>query len=59
VRANNLPRPGARYSRARRPVELVWHEQHASRSDALRREAAIKRLSRAKKMHLLGAAGEP
>ncbi|KAF0809560.1 endonuclease [Alcanivorax sp. S71-1-4] len=59
VLAHNHDRTGARYTRARRPVELVWHEQHASRSDALRREAAIKRLSRAKKMHLLGAAGEP
>ncbi len=56
---NNNDRSGARYTRARRPVELVWHEQHASRSDALRREAAIKRLSRAKKLHLLGAADEP
>lgn len=56
---NSDDRVGARYTRTRRPVALVWQEEHASRSEALRREAAIKRLSRAKKMHLLGAAGEP
>ena len=56
--AHNSHRAGARYTRGRRPVELVWREQHASHGDALRREAAIKRLSRAQKIQLLGAADE-
>ena len=48
---------GARYTRARRPVQLLYVERKRSRSNALRREAAIKCLSRAQKMELVGAGG--
>lgn len=44
---------GARFTRSRRPVTLVYREGAATRADALRRELAIKRLSRAKKLALL------
>jgi formylglycine-generating enzyme required for sulfatase activity len=44
---------GARYTRARRPVELVYTEAKRSRSNALRREAAIKALPRPHKVALL------
>jgi formylglycine-generating enzyme required for sulfatase activity/predicted GIY-YIG superfamily endonuclease len=44
---------GARYTRARRPVELIYTETKRSRSNALRREAAIKALPRAGKDHLV------
>jgi putative endonuclease len=44
---------GAAYTRARLPVTLVWSEAAQDRSAALRREAAIKRLSRAEKLRLL------
>jgi len=44
---------GARYTRARRPVELVYTEAKRSRSNALRREAAIKSLPRPHKIALL------
>ncbi len=47
---------GARYTRARLPVRLVYREARATRGAALRREAAIKRLSRASKLALLAAA---
>lgn len=47
---------GARYTRARGPVELAWSEECADRSAALRREAAIKRLSRKAKVALAGQA---
>jgi formylglycine-generating enzyme required for sulfatase activity len=40
---------GARYTRARRPVEVVLVERKRSRSTALRREAFIKSLSRRQK----------
>ncbi|HFD92833.1 MAG TPA: GIY-YIG nuclease family protein [Gammaproteobacteria bacterium] len=40
---------GARYTRGRRPVRLVYQERHASRSSACRREYEIKRLSRREK----------
>ena len=44
---------GARYTRSRRPVVLVYRERRRSRSMALRREAAIKALSRAEKQALV------
>ena len=44
----------SRYTRARLPVRLVWHEPSADRGAALRREAALKRLSRAEKLALTG-----
>lgn len=44
---------GARYTRARRPVELIYTEAKRSRSHALRREAAIKALPRARKVDLI------
>lgn len=43
---------GARYTRSRLPVQLVYHEHCADPSSAMRREAAIKRLSRAQKLQL-------
>jgi putative endonuclease len=44
---------GARYTRARLPVELVWSERARDRSAALRREAALKRLSRKEKLKVV------
>ncbi len=43
---------GAKYTRSRRPVKLVYTEQYESKSDALRREYEIKQLSRAQKLLL-------
>jgi putative endonuclease len=39
----------ARYTRSRQPVKICYIEATRTRSDALKREAAIKKLSRAKK----------
>ena len=50
---NGSDRLGARYTRARRPVSLVYREPCRSRSEAARREAAIKRLSKAAKEALV------
>ena len=47
---------GAAYTRARLPVALVWSEPAVDRSAALRREAALKRLTRAQKVELVGPA---
>ena len=44
---------GAKYTRARRPVELVYHEIFPTKTEAMRREAQIKRLSRAEKLALI------
>ena len=45
---------GARYTRSRKPVRLVWSEELADRSAALKREIAVKRLTRAQKLALAG-----
>lgn len=50
---NSGGRLGARYTRARRPVELLYQEEVASRSEACRREAAIKKLTRRAKLQAL------
>ena len=47
---------GARYTRSRRPVKLVYQERAANRSAACRREYRIKQLSRREKFALIGAA---
>ncbi len=44
---------GGKYTRAHRPVELVYSEAYRTRREAMRREIAIKRLPRAKKLALL------
>ncbi len=46
---------GARYTRCRRPVTLVYVEDAGSRSEATKREAAIKKLSKDKKNGLIEA----
>ncbi|HJP04131.1 MAG: GIY-YIG nuclease family protein [Gammaproteobacteria bacterium] len=48
---------GGRYTRSHLPVELVYSESAADRSNALRREHAIKQLSRASKLALIGQPG--
>jgi putative endonuclease len=44
---------GAKYTRSRRPVKLVYSEECDSRSAALSREYAIKQLSREQKQVLI------
>ncbi len=43
---------GARYTRTRRPVKLVYLEEQPDKITALKRERAIKALPRKKKMEL-------
>ena len=43
---------GAKYTRSHRPVTVIYREPCADKSAALRREAAIKKLPRAKKLKL-------
>lgn len=43
---------GARYTRARRPVELIYQERLPSRTAAMRREIEIKKMTRARKLAL-------
>jgi putative endonuclease len=53
VAQHNGEQPGgARYTRARRPVELAHREDGLDRSAAARREAELKRTSRSEKLAL-------
>ncbi len=54
-KAHNRGR-GARYTAGRRPVCLVYSEPFESLGEALRRERAVKRRSRAQKEALIGRA---
>lgn len=45
---------GAKYTRGRGPLELVYREECESYSAALKREAAIKKLKRPEKLALAG-----
>lgn len=52
--AHNAGR-GAKYTRARLPVELYYWESFETREEAMRREAAVKKLSRCEKLALKNA----
>ncbi len=52
LKAHNAGR-GARYTRTRRPVRLVYVEPQPDRTTAMRRERDIKKLTRRKKQELI------
>ena len=53
IEHNESPK-GAKYTSLRRPVELVYSEELPDRSSATKRECAIKKLTKVKKMELIG-----
>ncbi|MDF1578805.1 MAG: GIY-YIG nuclease family protein, partial [Desulfobulbales bacterium] len=57
VHDHNHGKTGARYTRSRRPVKLVYHEEHPSRSAASEREYQLKKLTRAKKLQFIELQG--
>jgi putative endonuclease len=46
---------GSRYTRGRRPVRLVFWEEHADRTLARRREQVLRRMSRTQKLRLVAS----
>ncbi len=52
MEAHNSGR-GAKYTKSRRPVELVYFEEFTQKSDAMSREARLKQLGRAEKLKLI------
>lgn len=52
VKAHNEGR-GAKYTRSRRPVCLSYYEAFATKEEAMKRECAIKKLSRREKERLI------
>jgi putative endonuclease len=49
---HNQTNRGAKYTRGRRPVKLVYKEEYTTKSEAMKREYAIKQLSRLQKKKL-------
>lgn len=44
---------GAKYTRSRLPIQIIYSEKFSSRSEATKREAQVKKLSRTQKEKLL------
>lgn len=53
VQEHNSSEKGAKYTKLRRPVELVYSEEAEDRSSASKREYAIKKLTRSEKLELI------
>ena len=53
VYEHNNSKKGAKYTKVRRPVRLVYSEESYDRSSASKREYMIKRLSREEKLLLI------
>lgn len=53
VKAHNQGENGARYTKLKRPVVLVYYEGFATREEAMRREYQIKQLTRKQKLALM------
>ena len=54
LKEHNESSKGAKYTRVRRPVELVYLEESTDRSSASKREYEIKKLTRKEKLELIG-----
>lgn len=52
---HNTSEKWAKYTRYRRPVEIIYSEQFENRSDASKREYAIKKMTKQQKEELIRA----
>lgn len=57
IRNHNVGK-GAKYTKSRLPVRLVYYEVFASKQEAMKREFAIKKLKRIEKLKLIEASKE-
>lgn len=53
VKAHNEEKSGAKYTKAKRPVKLVYYEGYETKEESMRREYAIKQLTRKQKLELI------
>ena len=53
VKAHNEEKSGAKYTKAKRPVKLVYYEGYETKEEAMRRGYAIKQLTRKQKLELI------
>lgn len=52
---HNNSKKGAKYTRARRPVKLVYYEEFENKISAMKREYEIKQLTREQKFQLIAS----
>ena len=52
-KAHNESKSGAKYTRTKRPVKLVYYEGYETKEEAMGREYAIKQLTRKEKLQLM------
>jgi putative endonuclease len=53
VKEHNTSKLGAKYTRSRRPVKLVYSKKYRTRSTASKAEAKVKSLSRSEKLKFI------
>ena len=53
MKAHNEGKAGAKYTRAKRPVKLMYYEGFSTKEEAMSREYRIKQLTREKKLELM------
>ena len=53
VREHNASKRGAKYTRTRRPVELVWTREYKSRSEAQKAEYSFKKMFHKEKWEVI------
>lgn len=53
IQAHNSQKGGAKYTKTRRPVKLIYSESYDTQSEAMKREYQIKQLSRKEKEMVL------
>jgi len=53
IKEHNSSKLGAKYTKIRRPVELVYSKKYTNRSEALIEEARIKKINRREKIELI------
>ena len=53
ILSHNELKTGARYTKSRRPVKLIYSEKYKTKSESLKREIAIKKLNRGEKLKLI------
>lgn len=53
LKAHNEGRDGAKYTKSKRPVELVYYEGFSTKEEAMQREYRIKQFTRNEKIKLI------
>ena len=53
LKAHNESKSGAKYTRTKRPVKLVYYEGYETKEEAMVRDYAIKQLTRKEKLQLI------